>query len=238
MTTQKTLKRRVRARTAKTGESYTAARAQVLRRADPPSPAPSAMELAGMTDKAMLRGSGKHIGQWLELLDASRASEKKHPEIARWLVAEYGIGGWWAQSVTVAYERARGMRAMRQRPDGYAVSVSRTINTSPDRIADAMTDAALRARWIDDPLLRPGALRGRRSGTFDWDEPPSRVAYGLTSKGDAKTQIAIQHERLPDGESAERMKIMWRERLGALKELLESDQASGVALGYGAPEVR
>ncbi|MBA3587552.1 MAG: hypothetical protein H0W41_07935 [Chloroflexi bacterium] len=40
MTTQKTLKRRVRARAAKTGESYTAARAQLLRKADPPAPAP------------------------------------------------------------------------------------------------------------------------------------------------------------------------------------------------------
>jgi hypothetical protein len=223
MTTQKTLKRRVRARAAKTGESYTAARAQVLRRTDPPSPAQSAMELAGMTDEAMLRGSGRHIAEWLELLDASNASAKKHADIARWLVAEHGIGGWWAQSVTVAYERARGMRAMRERPDGYAVSVSRTIAAAADRIADAMTDASLRARWFDDPALRPRTLRGRRSGTFDWDDPPSRVAYGLTSKGAAKTQIAVQHERLPDGPSAERMKVMWRERLGALKELLESE---------------
>jgi hypothetical protein len=221
MTTQKALKRRVRARAAKTGESYTAARAQVLRRADPP--AATAMELAGMTDEAMERGSGKRIGEWLEILDASGAKAKKHPEIAHWLVAEHGIGGWWAQSVTVAYERARGMRAMRERPDGYAVSVSRTINAAADRIADAMTDASLRARWIDDPALLPRTLRRRRSGTFDWDDPPSRVAYGLTSKGAAKTQIAVQHERLPDGQSAERMKVMWRERLAALKELLESE---------------
>jgi hypothetical protein len=38
-----------------------------------------------------------------------------HTEIARWLVAEHRIGGWWAQSVTVAYERARGVRAKHER---------------------------------------------------------------------------------------------------------------------------
>ena len=36
MTTQKTLKRRVRARAAKTGESYTAARSQLLNKAGAP----------------------------------------------------------------------------------------------------------------------------------------------------------------------------------------------------------
>lgn len=107
MTTQKTFKRRVRARSAKTGESYTAARAQVLRKTDAPKsasapePAPDSMALTGMSDEAMRSRSGRTIGEWLEILDAWDASKRKHPEIACWLVAEHGIGGWWAQSVTV-----------------------------------------------------------------------------------------------------------------------------------------
>ena len=41
-------------------------------------------------------------------------------------------------------------------------------------------------------------------------------------KGDGKTQIGLGHEKLPDADTAERIKAMWRERLTALKELLES----------------
>jgi hypothetical protein len=33
--------------------------------------------------------------------------------------------------------------------------------------------------------------------------------------------VAVQHEQLPDAESAERLKGAWREWLGGLKRLLE-----------------
>ena len=219
MTTQKTLKRRVRARSAKTGESYTAARAQLLRKAPPA--APDSMALTGMTDEAMRRGSGRTIGEWLEILDAWGASERRHPDIARWLVAEHGIGGWWAQSVTVGYERARGMRALHERPDGYEVSASRTINVAAERISDAFTDEALRAEWLPDaPISVRTANRGR-SARFDWGDPPSLIGFNLFAKGEGKTQIGLAHQKLPDADTAERLKAMWRERLSALKEMLE-----------------
>jgi len=34
--------------------------------------------------------------------------------------------------------------------------------------------------------------------------------------------VALQHERLADAEEAERMKAYWRDRVAALKELLEA----------------
>ena len=220
MTTQKTLKRRVRARAAKTGESYTAARAQVLRKAE--ASTPSAEELTGMSDEALIRGSGKPVAEWLEILDAWPATGHSHTEIARWLVAEHGIGGWWSQSVTVAYERARGLRAVNERPDGFSVSASRTIKATPGSISDAFTDADLRQRWLPDaPVSVRTANRGR-SARFNWDEPPSLFGFNLFAKGEGKTQIGLAHEKLPDASTADRLKVMWRERLGALKELLEA----------------
>ena len=219
MTTQKTLKQRVRARSAKTGESYTAARAQLLRKAAPPPP--DSMELTGMTDEAMQRGSGKPIGEWLRILDAWGATERRHPETARWLVSEHGIGGWWAQSVTVGYERARGLRALHQRPDGYEVSASRTIHAPAERISDAFTDDSVRNRWLPNaPISLRTANRGR-SARFDWADPLSLVGFNLFSKGEGRTQIGLAHQKLPDAGTAERIKLLWRERLSALKELLE-----------------
>lgn len=221
MTTQKTLKRRVRARAAKTGESYTTARAQVLRKADAPDPAPDSMALAGVSDEAMFRGTGKPLAEWFPLLDAWGASEHKHTEIARWLVNEHGVPGWWAQSVTVAWERARGIRVLHQDPAGFSISVSKTVAAPATRVSDAWTDASLRSAWLPDAPIRVRRSNRGRSARFDWDEPPSLVGVMLFAKGDAKTQISLGHEKLPDAEAAERLKLMWRERLSALKAMLE-----------------
>ena len=228
MTTQKTFKRRIRARAAKTGESYTAARSQLLRKADagapPPTPAepePGAEELAGMSDAALIRGSGKPIAERLGILDDWGATSHTHTQIARWLVAEHGIGGWWAQGVTVAYERARGMRAMHQRPDGYSVSVSRTIGANAAEVRAAFASAARRRRWLPDAPMRRRRTTAANSVRFDWAEPPSRVGALLTSKTDARTQVTVTHEKLPAAGDVDRMRAMWRDRLGALKEQLE-----------------
>ncbi len=219
MTTQKTFKRTVRARAAKTGESYTAARSQLIRRTG--TPPADVMAMTGMTDEALERGSGRRFGEWLRILDGWGATERKHPEIARWLVAEHGIGGWWAQSVTVGYEKARGMRALRQGPGEIVVTVSRTINASAGRVSDAFTDASLRERWLPDAPMTVRTSNRGRSARFDWADPPSRIAYNLAPKGEAKTQISLGHEKLLDADAAARLKAMWRERLIALKELLE-----------------
>jgi uncharacterized protein YndB with AHSA1/START domain len=222
MTTQKTLKHRVRARAAKTGESYTAARSQLLRKADPISPPPDTMALTGMTDDAMERGSGRTLAAWLEILDAWGATERKHPEIARWLVAEHGIPGWWAQSVTVGYEKARGMRAVVPAPGGFSVTVSRTIAVAPERVTEAFTEERMRERWLPGAPISVRTVRPGRSARFDWAEPTSRIAFNLASNGERRTQISLIHERLPDADAAQRMKVLWRGALAALKELLEA----------------
>ena len=45
------------------------------------------------------------------------------------------------------------------------------------------------------------------------------VVFGFTPKGDGKSSIAVQHTKLPDKETAERMKSYWSAKLDALAEL-------------------
>lgn len=221
MTTQKTLRRRVRARAAKTGESYTAARSQILNKAGPgPDNAVDPVALTGIADEPMRRATGRTIAEWMEILDAWDATKRTHTEIARWLVAEQGVPGWWSQSVTVGYERARGMRAMHQQGGTFAVSVSRTVRATPARITQAFTDPTIRSQWIADAQVDQRPTRGG-SIRFDWGEPASRISVYLVPKDPQRTQVSLNHERLPDATAADEMKRMWRERLGALREMLE-----------------
>ena len=53
-----------------------------------------------------------------------------------------------------------------------------------------------------------------------WPDGTS-VIVGFTAKGEAKSQVAIQHEKLPDQATATRMKAYWAKRLDALADALE-----------------
>lgn len=47
------------------------------------------------------------------------------------------------------------------------------------------------------------------------------LEIGFMSKGPSKSQVALQHGKLPDRAAAARMKQYWTERLTALEDLLQ-----------------
>jgi hypothetical protein len=214
MTERKSFKRQVRARMAKTGERYTAARRHLV---DEPVEAVDAAALGLVPDETVMSRTGRPWSDWFALLDTWRGTEHTHAEIARYLSEEHGVPGWWAQTVTVGYERARGMRAVHERPEGYSVTASKTVGVPVERLFAAVCDPA----WPAEGALRPRTAQPFRTARFDWEDGATRVVVGFTPKGESKSVVALEHERLADAESAERMKAFWRERLAELKRELE-----------------
>jgi hypothetical protein len=223
MTRQKSFKRLVRARMEKTGESYTAARATLLT-ADKKASEPPALT---MSDEAIRRRTGRGWEQWFDLLDEWGGAERSHKEIARWLGEEQGVDGWDAQSVTVSYERARGMRAVGERPEGFSVTAQRTVAVPVERLYEAFVDESLRGDWLPDGELRERTATRPKTARFDWGGGDTRVIVGFEAQGDAKSTVALEHARLPDAEEAERMKAFWRQRLTELRAQLESGATPG-----------
>ena len=207
MTSQKSFKQRVRTRMEKTGESYTAARAQLLPREREPEVGPT----------------GRSYREWFADLDAWGATEAPHKAIAAWLMDERRVPGLWAQNITVEYERARGLRAVGQGRDGlFSVNATKTVKVPVEALYAAVVDAHTREEWLPGVQLRERTATPHRSARYDWGEGSTRVVIGFDSKADGKSLVALLHERLPDGESAATMKAFWRERLSRLKSLLES----------------
>ena len=218
MTRQRSFKRLVQARMEKTGERYAAARAALLAAEEPKvTDAP----VLTVSDEVIRRRTGRGWEEWFDVLDDSGAIAKPHGEIARWLQSEHGVDGWSAQSVTVSYERARGRRAVGEHADGFAITASKTVAVPVDRLYDAFVDESLRQRWLPDGDLRERTATKPKSARFDWGDGESRVVVGFTAKSDAKSLVAIEHARLRNAADAERMKAFWRERVAALKEVLE-----------------
>ena len=218
MTRQKSFKRLVRSRMEKTGESYTAARAVLLAAEEPKATEGPALS---MSDEAIRRRTGRGWEEWFDLLDEWGAAERTHAEIARWVADEHGTDGWSAQAVTVTYERARSLRAVGERPEGFAITASKTVAVPVDRLYETFVDESLRERWLPEGELRERTASKPKAARFDWGDGETRVNVGFTAKGEAKSAVALEHERLADAAEAERMKTFWRDRVAALKEVLE-----------------
>src|SRR5215212_4436595 len=108
----------------------------------------------GVSDAAVQRATGKSWDEWLALLDAWQGTTHNHTEIARHVHETYGIDGWWAQNVTVGYERARGMRALHERPDGFSGNASKTFPVPVERLFAAFVEQDERERWLEGIELR------------------------------------------------------------------------------------
>jgi hypothetical protein len=174
------------------------------------------------SDEAVLGATGRSYDDWFHLLDEAEMSSRKHGAIAGELTDEHGVDSWWAQTITVGYERARGLRPAHGGRDGlFSVSASKTLDVPVERLFQAFTDEGLRERWLPGGELRERTSQPGKSARFDWGDGQTRVIAGFYPKGDGRSQVAVAHERLGDADAAEEMKQFWRERLTALRALLE-----------------
>ncbi|CRK55618.1 hypothetical protein [Alloactinosynnema sp. L-07] len=211
MTKHKTFKTKVRTRMAKTGESYAAARRQLITPLD---------EM--VTPEATRNGTGREREEWFALLDKWGATTRTHTQIARWLFETHGVTGWWAQSITVAYEQARGMREPGQRCDGkFAASVSKTMTVAPELATAAFTDEVLREQWLPDVDLTLRTVRPGKTVRALWPDGRTQINMSVDVKGPDKVQVAVAIEKLEDAASAAEMREFWRERIADLKKVIE-----------------
>ena len=213
MPKDKDFKRLVRTRMQKTGESYTAARAVLLERRDPP-PA-SYAELAGMSDDAVRKRTGRGWAEWVAELDRVEAVTMLHRDIARYVSSHYDISDWWAQTVTVSYERIRGLRAPGQRRDGmkgggFDVNKSKTLHVPVSDVYRMFSDAARRDAWLGNPDITPRTSHEDKSFRALWRDQAGETAVDVYfyPKGERKTTVSVQHRKLPDQESADRARAL------------------------------
>ncbi len=233
MPTNKDFKRLVRARMSKTGEAYTTARARLLdKQQRQPTPrsagaAPDYAKLAGMNDATIKAKTGCSWERWVHALDHAGAHEWPHRAIATYVHEKYKVPSWWTQAVTVGYERIKGLRAIGQRRGGeYEAGKSKVFAVPVGRLYRAFHDARTRRRWLADVKLAVRTATPNKTMRVTWADGTSVELYFI-SKGAAKSQVAVQHRKLPDKASVDRMKAYWAERLGTLETILKPKPIRG-----------
>lgn len=216
MTKQESFKRRIRARMEKTGERYGAARRVLVQRAAGGGQR-SWVSAPETSDDAVRQATGRSWDEWCDLIEAWPGHVDGHAAIAAHLERDHGVDGWWAQTVTVGFERITGRRLPRQRPDGtFSAGKSRTV------VADA---AVLRGWLLDDEDradLFPGIeteLRSRPSSkAIRIAIGPGVAQIGIEPKHDGRTRVAVIHEPLPSPDDVEAWKAYWADWLEAIDE--------------------
>lgn len=180
---------------------------------------PSLTELMPASDAAVRRATGRSWSEWLAVLDKLGARDLPHKAIARLLSVKLGVPDWWSQMVTVGYERALGRRAVNEKSDGFAASVSKTVYAAAEKAFDAWIDPELRKRWLPEPVdvrssKRPKSLR------ISWSDGARTVAVFITSAGERKSRVQVEHAKLRSKKEVAEVKDVWAQRLDALAHLL------------------
>jgi uncharacterized protein YndB with AHSA1/START domain len=178
-------------------------------------------KLAGVSSQAVAKATGRTWAEWLAVLDAAGAQGMSHPEIVAYLTEQQGVGEWWRQMVTVGYEQARGLRQVHEKTDGFTANASKTLPVGVDRLFEAWADDGLRERWLPGAPLTIRKATPGKSLRIAWDDGSS-VDANLAAKGENKSQVAVQHSKLPDAASAAEMKAYWVAALERLKVLLSA----------------
>ncbi len=216
MTKQESFKKRVRARMAATGERYAAARRVLVAKASSGQSRVWVSE-PEMGEEAVTAGTGRGWDEWCDLIDGWPGRTEGHAAIAAHLHRDHGVDQWWAQTVTVGYERITGLRLPHQRADGtFTAGKSRTVAVDGDELRRLLLDDDHRADLLGgvDAELRSKPTSKSIRLAID----PGIAVVDLSPAGDGRTKVTVAHERLPLFDQVAEWKFFWSEWLDALDD--------------------
>jgi hypothetical protein len=123
--------------------------------------------------------------------------------------------------ITVGYEQCHGKRERYQKPDGYEISVSKTIHTSLTMLYHAWANEKIRKTWLLESITIRKATPNK-SLRITWTDEVTNLNVDFYSKGELKSQVVVQHSKISNAKFAEEIKLFWRNILNKLSEVLEN----------------
>ncbi len=170
-----------------------------------------------MSDDAVKAKTGKNWKQWFTILDKAGGKKLSHQEIVKYLSDEHAVGPWWRQMVTVTYEQARGLRQPHQKPAGFEISVSRTINVPLSKLYRAFETDKARTSWLAEDKLGVRTSTANKTIRGAWNEVKTSLEISFIAKNDNKSLVVVTHRKLPNAKAAATMKSFWGQALDRLR---------------------
>lgn len=171
-----------------------------------------------MSSERVREQTGRGWPEWIDFLDAKSASKLDHKAIVA-IVFEELQKPWWSQMVTVGYEQAKGLRLRNQSVGGFQVSVSKTFSAPLAQVFGAWNKSL--DAWYAGPAFEITTNNQNKNIRAKLEDDSNfEVRFLSTSSG--KTQLTVDHGKLPTATAAEAARRTWREQLEALAKWLAS----------------
>ena len=171
-----------------------------------------------MSDEAVQAKTGKNWKQWFAALDKAGAKKMTHQEIATYLSEKEGVAPWWCQMVTVYYEQQSGRRLNHERPDGFQISVSRTVNVPLAKLYKLFATDKARQAWLGENYVQVRKATANKSMRATWTDQKTSLEINFYSKSPDKSQVVVQHSKLANASAAAKMKTFWAKALDRLRD--------------------
>jgi len=216
MTKNESFKRRIRVRMTKTGEKYAAARRVLIEQSADRAERRWASE-PEHSDEVIRERTGRGWDEWRELIDSWPGHTEGHAAIAVWLQKQHQVDGWWAQSITVGWERITGRRQPGQMADGtFTANKSATVTIDPEALRDMLVDDAGREALFPHLTAEPRSRPTSKNVKLRLEDGVAEIA--ITPKADGRSTVTIAHTKLASPDHVAHWKAFWTDWIAALDE--------------------
>lgn len=182
--------------------------------------------------------TGHPYDHWFQVIETAGFANKRR-EAIQLIYDALGRGKdtWWATTIWVEYERAKGVLKKDGRPEGYNICCTKGFAQTPEQIFPHFAaEEAMRAwapEWsgamTEGSAFRCGGctgvigrIRPNKDIRMTWETPgfgPSEIEVQFTVTG-AKTTVNIFHKRMATRDEADGFRRGWGEALDRLKALV------------------
>jgi len=172
-----------------------------------------------ISDKLLLEKTGKTLELWFDLLDKKGAKKMSHNEIFKLVSNTPGLaplGEWNQNLLTTSYEWARQLKERGQKGKEFEIGVSKTMQVPVSVLYQYFTNSVLRHKWLKEKITIRKTTENK-SARITWCDNVTSLSVDFYDKGE-KSQVVVQHQKIPDSEMAAEMKIFWGQNSLHLKK--------------------
>ena len=175
-------------------------------------------------DETVRAKTGRSWHEWFDILEKASADRLNHQEIVNLLSRRHDLNDWWSQMIANVYEQYTRTHEQHERAEGHEISVSKTFQVDVKTIYDAWSTDEKRRSWLQESPLKITASTRNKSIRAQWANGQSRLSIDFYSKGENRSQVVIQHMRLPSLKAAEDMQTFWKDKLSTLEETVRKNR--------------
>lgn len=175
------------------------------------------------SDASVHKATGKVWDEWMATLEQQNAAKLSHKDIAAMLVEDHGVSFWWAQTITVEYERMIGRREVGQSCEGdFQAGASKTIAGGMEGI---FKDWLAFMNKKDNLNGVPYNAQPTTTKTEKWRywrvqlANNSKVNININQKTVDKVLLSVNHEQLNNADEVDSWKTFWK---SYFKEFVEN----------------